>query len=82
MLKGVDLRRESEVSDFFEHIVEGDPRLIEKPRASDDPEAPPAPEHLIMGKEMAQTLAVKVGDTLQDPRPQRKAHSLRHVGPE
>jgi lipoprotein-releasing system permease protein len=65
VLKGVDLRRESEVSDFFAHIVKGDPRFIEKPRASDDPEAPPAPEHLIIGKEMAQTLAVKVGDTLQ-----------------
>jgi lipoprotein-releasing system permease protein len=39
--------------------------LIEKPQASEDPEAPPPPEHLIIGKEMAQTLAVKVGDTLQ-----------------
>jgi lipoprotein-releasing system permease protein len=65
VLKGVDLQRESEVSDFFAQIVEGDPRSIEKPQVSDDPEAPPAPDHLIIGKEMARTLAVKVGDTLQ-----------------
>ena len=62
VLKGVDLQKESEVSDFFGQIVEGDPSAIEKPPPSDDPEAPPPAEPLIIGKEMARALALKLDD--------------------
>ncbi|MBZ5497905.1 MAG: ABC transporter permease [Acidobacteriia bacterium] len=67
VLKGVDPAREREISDFFSHIVEGDPHALEAPEAPApaDPEAPPIPGNIIVGKEMARSLGVRLGDTLQ-----------------
>ncbi len=66
MLKGIDPRQEREVSDFFSHIVEGDPNALAKSgEGATDPEAPPPPENIIIGKEMARALGVKIGDTLR-----------------
>lgn len=65
VLKGVVPELESEVSDFFSHIYDGDPHALDRqytPAASDD--APPV-ENIVIGKEMARTLSVKIGDTLR-----------------
>ena len=72
VLKGVDPVREKEVSDFFTHIVEGDSHSLEGPRPVTDPETPPAPENIIVGRELARTLGVKLGDTVLVFVPQGK----------
>jgi lipoprotein-releasing system permease protein len=66
VLKGVDPERERTVSDFFSHVVQGDAHSIdrdEEPTRS-DPDSPPAPANIIIGKEMARSLGVRLGDTL------------------
>jgi lipoprotein-releasing system permease protein len=65
MLKGIDPRQEAEVSDFFSHIVEGDPQTLEKREMPGNPDQPPPPDHIIVGKEMARALGVRIGDTLR-----------------
>src|SRR5437867_2218785 len=65
VLKGVDPVRERQVSDFFAHIVEGDSHALEGPRPIPEPDAPLPPENIIVGREMARTLSVKLGDTLR-----------------
>jgi lipoprotein-releasing system permease protein len=65
VLKGVDPAREREISDFFFHIVEGDPRALETPPTAEDPEAPPPPANIIVGKEMARAMNVRLGSTLK-----------------
>jgi len=67
ILKGIDPAREREISDFFLHIVEGNPSALERQAAPSeaDPEAPPAPGNIIIGKEMARAMGVKIGDTLK-----------------
>jgi lipoprotein-releasing system permease protein len=65
MLKGIDPRQEGEVSDFFSHIVAGDPQTLDKHERAENPDLPPPPDHIIIGKEMAQALGVKIGDTLK-----------------
>jgi lipoprotein-releasing system permease protein len=63
-LKGVNPKLESQVSDFFSHVVAGDPRALdERPMPEQDASSPP--ENIIIGKEMARTLGVKLGDTLK-----------------
>jgi lipoprotein-releasing system permease protein len=65
VLKGIDPGKEQEVSDFFSHVSEGDPRALEqRETASNSDEAPPL-DNIIIGKEMARILAVGVGDTLK-----------------
>jgi lipoprotein-releasing system permease protein len=64
-LKGVDPDKERRISDFFAHIVEGDPQSLSKRELPGDPEAPPPPENLIIGKQMARTLGVRVGETVR-----------------
>ncbi len=64
-LKGIDPRQEREVSDFFSHIVEGDPQALEKQGAPPNPDLPPPPQNIIIGKEMARALGVKIDDTLR-----------------
>ncbi len=64
-LKGIDPGEEREVSDFFSHIVEGDHQALEKPEIPSDPDLPPPPQNMIIGKEMARALGVKIDDTLR-----------------
>jgi lipoprotein-releasing system permease protein len=65
-LKGVDPAREKTVSDFFSHIVEGDPHAIDHPAPIPADDAEPAPPaEMIIGKEMAHALGVRIGETLR-----------------
>ncbi|HYK90638.1 MAG TPA: ABC transporter permease, partial [Acidobacteriota bacterium] len=64
-LKGIDPRQEREVSDFFSHIVEGDPDALDKHEETTAADLPPLPDNIIIGKEMARALGVKIGDTLR-----------------
>jgi len=73
MLKGIDPLREQEISDFLSLIVEGDPHALEKRETQEraDSEAPPSPENIAIGKVMARTLGVRIGDTIQVVFPRR-----------
>ena len=64
-LKGVDPAREAAVSDFFARIVGGDPQALDRPPDTDGDAGPPPPDRIFIGKEMARTLQVGVGDTLR-----------------
>ncbi len=65
-LVGIDPQREREISDFFSHIVSGDPQALDRPAAAPlDPESPPIPENIIVGKEMARAMGVRIGGTLK-----------------
>jgi lipoprotein-releasing system permease protein len=64
VLKGVDPARERLVSDFFSHVIEGDAQALERSRPV-DPEAPPAPDSILIGKEMARLMGVRTGDVLK-----------------
>jgi lipoprotein-releasing system permease protein len=66
ILKGIDSQREPQISDFFSHIVEGDPHAFDAPAANGGgtPEIP-IRMPIIVGKEMARALGVSLGDTLQ-----------------
>ncbi len=76
MLKGVDPAREKQVSDFFMHIVEGDPHALEEARPKLEPDTAPPPENLIIGREMARLLGVRLGDVLKVFVPQGKLTPL------
>ena len=65
VLKGVDPAREREISDFFSHIVDGDAGALEAPQLAAEPEAPLPPANIIVGKEMARAMGVRVGSTLK-----------------
>jgi lipoprotein-releasing system permease protein len=65
VLKGVDPAREREISDFFSHIVDGDAGALEAPQPAAEPEAPLPPANIIVGKEMARAMGVRVGSTLK-----------------
>jgi lipoprotein-releasing system permease protein len=64
-LKGVDPNLEKRVSDFFSHIVTGDPHALDKPSMPPPEDSPPPPENIFIGKAMAGALNVTVGDTLK-----------------
>jgi lipoprotein-releasing system permease protein len=67
VFKGVDPASEREISDFFSTVKEGDPHALEagEELVPSDPDAPPPPGNIIIGKVMARTLGVKLGDTLR-----------------
>jgi lipoprotein-releasing system permease protein len=65
MLKGVDPVRERDVSDFFSHVIEGDPDALQKTTQPLDPDAPRPPENIIIGKEMAKAMGARIGDTVR-----------------
>ncbi len=65
VLKGIDPVRESEISDFFSHVISGDPAALAKPAPAAAPDAPRPPENIIIGKEMARAMGVRIGDTLK-----------------
>ena len=67
IFKGVDPTSEREISDFFSTVKEGDPHALEG-RNRDGllrPDAPPPPANIIIGKEMARALGVRLGDTMR-----------------
>jgi lipoprotein-releasing system permease protein len=61
-LKGIDPAQEKQVSDFFSHIVAGNPDALQ-PRAEGNERI--APENIMIGKEMARALGVKIGDRIK-----------------
>ncbi len=65
VLKGVDPVRERAISDFFSHVVEGDPHALETAPPVTDPDSPRPPDNIIIGREMARSLGVKIGGTLK-----------------
>jgi lipoprotein-releasing system permease protein len=62
VLKGVDPQREVRVADLLEHVREGSLDALSKTLANADP--------LILGKELAKSLGVFVGDTVLVTSPQ------------
>jgi lipoprotein-releasing system permease protein len=64
-LKGVDPHLEPQVSDFFSHVIAGDPHALDRQQPPSSGDDSPLPESLILGKEMARALGVTVGDTLK-----------------
>jgi lipoprotein-releasing system permease protein len=76
VLKGIDPVRERAISDFFSQIIEGDPHALEKPPYAAVAEAPLPLENLIIGREMARALGVKIGSTLKVFTPMGKLTPL------
>jgi lipoprotein-releasing system permease protein len=64
-LKGIDPLLERQVSDFFSHIVTGDPHALDKTPMPSPKDSPPSLENIFIGKGMAGVLGVTVGDTLK-----------------
>jgi lipoprotein-releasing system permease protein len=66
VLKGIDPAREREISDFFSHISEGDPRSLDQVAAipPEGAEGEPVPDNIAIGKEMARSLGVRIGETI------------------
>jgi lipoprotein-releasing system permease protein len=70
-IKGVIPSREKKVSDFFSHIIRGDPHALDEknlPAAVN----PSFQESIIIGEEMARKLSIAVGDTVKVIRPMGK----------
>ena len=65
VLKGVVPELESEVSDFFSNIYDGDPHALDRQYTAATAEDTPPVENIIIGKVMARTLSVNIGDTLR-----------------
>lgn len=65
VLKGVNPRWERQVSDFFNHIIAGDPHALDRRELSYSGEGTPLRESIMIGKEMARSLGVGIGDTLK-----------------
>lgn len=65
MLKGVDPNLEIAVSDFFAHVFSGDPHALDRQNSPSADGSPALVENIIIGKEMARTLGVNIGDTLK-----------------
>jgi lipoprotein-releasing system permease protein len=61
-LKGIDPAQEKQVSDFFSNIISGNPDALQ-PRPDGDYR--PAIDNIMIGKEMARALGVKIGDRLK-----------------
>jgi lipoprotein-releasing system permease protein len=64
-LKGVIPDLETQVSDFFSHVVAGNPHALDKRQAPSQGDDAPPVENIIIGKEMARAMGVKLGDTLK-----------------
>ncbi len=77
-IKGVIPSREKSVSDFFDHIVEGDPKALddEKLPSRGDPSSR---ENIMVGKEMARALGLHCGDRVKVTRPMGKITPIGRV---
>ncbi len=70
-IKGVDPFKEKAVSDFFDHIIDGDPHALDDgnmPAGGD----PAYHEFIMVGKEMARALGIACGDRIKVVRPMGK----------
>jgi lipoprotein-releasing system permease protein len=79
-LKGVHPDRESQVSDFFARIMAEHPRALEihpSPAEPAERDASPPLESILIGKQMARSLGVHVGDTLKVLNPIGRMTPLR-----
>jgi len=65
MLKGIDPAREREISDFFSDIVEGDPHALDRTAIPAAEGEGSLPDNIMIGKQMARSMGVRIGDTLQ-----------------
>jgi len=73
VLKGIDPLKEGQISDFFDHIIEGDRRALERSTGPDPaPDSGPPAANLIIGKEMARQLGCRVGGILRVIYPRGK----------
>jgi lipoprotein-releasing system permease protein len=63
-LKGVDPDREGQVSDFFSKIITRNPDALSSPGSAGEDRPLPL-ENILVGKEMAHALGVKIGDTVK-----------------
>ena len=64
-LKGVHPDWERRVSDFFSRVIAEHPKALEKPELPAAEDRPLPQENIIVGKEMARSMGVEVGDTLK-----------------
>jgi lipoprotein-releasing system permease protein len=76
VLKGVIPNRETEVSDFFSHIIEGNPHGLDEPLELRTGEDAVPLENIMIGKEMARNLGLTTGETLKVLYPQRSLMPL------
>lgn len=65
VLKGVDPKREGQVSDFFAQIIAANPHVLDNQETKQDLEAAPVPGNILLGNQMARSLGVRIGDTLK-----------------
>ena len=77
-LKGINPILETRVSDFFSHVVAGDPHALDKrdfdnvPAESDTPVL----DNIIIGREMSRAMGADIGDTLKVLYPMGKLTPL------
>lgn len=64
-LKGVYPDQEARVSEFFSRIMAGNPQALDLQRPPADAFELPPPDSILIGREMARTLGVRAGDTLE-----------------
>jgi len=60
VLKGVDVSAPPEANEVFQFTVEGDPRSLAEPET--DPDTQAKVDQIILGRDLAQTIGLKVGD--------------------
>jgi lipoprotein-releasing system permease protein len=65
MLKGVDPNLETGVSDFFKHLIVGDPHALDRQLMLSTDRDSAIIDKIIIGKEMARTLGAGTGDILE-----------------
>ncbi|HEY3138656.1 MAG TPA: FtsX-like permease family protein [Blastocatellia bacterium] len=68
ILKGVDMSAPQSASEVFQFIVDGDPRLLSEPETDSDTGA--KIDRIIVGRELARTVGLKVGDVATIISPQ------------
>jgi lipoprotein-releasing system permease protein len=64
-LKGINPSLEMQVSDFISRVVSGDPHALDTRPAPSQGNDPPPLENIMIGKEMARALGMKIGDSLK-----------------
>jgi lipoprotein-releasing system permease protein len=69
VLKGVDLNSPSEAKEVFSTVIEGDPARLKSAPSNQSSEQSPgapeeAPEGIILGKQLAQAMALRVDDVV------------------